>query len=390
MKILFYLPVVTPWWFHHIIAPLVRHLAVRAEVHVMVPPMWSGTGIRPEQVAAFADCDAVEWHILDGDDHPKLRSSAADFGDLIALVQSIDADITLCRSADLETPRRFPGIVKFIMEGGFPPFPSPEEWIVFRDHPFDHGVMPALDAEERDRLSAAFAPAWTSTRHRFGDEAVDRGTLLDRIGLPRDRAVIGLPLEYEHPENFFAIHRSIRSNADLVPALADALGGDVLLAVTDHPLNDLYCDRAPLRESLARLGDRVVMVEAAPGRERPTFDLAQACSGMIFDNSKTISVAGFFGTPIARTASWQTGTWLNAANDLAAFARAARDGTAAAPDEAEARAWFAFHVANSVLNLSHPDVDAELILDMIEKPVDPHRWEAGLRRYADVYPELFQ
>ena len=390
MRILFYLPVVTPWWFDRIVAPLIRHLAVSAEVHVMVPPLWSGTGIGPEQLAAFVDCEGIEWHILDGDDHPKLRLSAADFGDLIDLVQAIDADITLCRSADLETPRRFPGIVKFIMEAEFPPFPAAPEWIVFRDHPFDHGVLPSLDGKARADLSAVFAPAWASTRRRFGEEEVDRGSLLDRLGLPRDRAVIALPLEYEHEENFFAIHRRIRSNADLIPALAEELGEDVLLAVTDHPLNVLHCDRTPLKDALARLDGRAVMVEATRELERPTFHLAQACAGMVFDNSKTISVAGFFGTPIARTSFWPTGSWMNAASDLAAFARAARDGSAASPDEADARAWFAFHVANNVVNLSHPDTDARLILDMIETPVDPRRWPAGVQRYADAYPELFQ
>ena len=67
-----------------------------------------------------------------------------------------------------------------------------------------------------------------------------------------------------------------------------------------------------------------------------------------------------------------------------------RDGTAAAPDDEGTRAWFAFHVANNVLNITHPDVNGAMILEMIERPVDPGRWDGNLSRYADVYPELFQ
>jgi hypothetical protein len=388
MRILFYLPVVTPWWFDNVIAKLIWELSDEAEIHVLVPPMWQGTGIGPEQLLQLGGCASVVWHILDGDDHPRLRSSAAGCPDLLELVHSIDPQLTLCRSADIDTPRLFPGTVKFVMEAGFPPFPAGEEWVVLRDHPFDHGVMPDIGDGARARLAAAFTPAW-QTRHGQFDEG-DRAGLLDRLGLPRDRAVIALPLEYEHEENFFAIHRRIRCNGELVAAVADAVGDEVLLAVTDHPLNVRFCDRRPLREALARLDGRAVLIDATPERVRPTFDLARACGGMIFDNSKTISVAAFFGTPILRTADWQTGGWLNAAGDLAGFARSVRDGTAAAPDEAGTLAWFGFHVANNVLDLSHPDVNGALILDMVARPVDPGRWDAGLARYADVYPELFQ
>jgi hypothetical protein len=388
MRILFYLPVVTPWWFDHVVSGLIWELSAEAEIHVMVPPLWRGTGIGPEQLHALAGCENVARHILDGDDHPALRSSAAGCPDLFELVNEIDSDLTLCRSCDIDRPRRFPGIVKFIMEAGFPPFPAGDEWVVLRDHPFDHGIMPDLGAAARARLADAFAPAWSARHGQFGADS--RADMLEQLGLPRDRAVIALPLEYEHEENFFGIHSRIRNGADLVPAVAEALGDDVLLAVTDHPLNSKYCDRTGLHDAIARLGDRAVLIDANSQRVRPTFDLARACGGMIFDNSKTISVAAFFGTPILRSSEWQTGGWLNAAGDLAGFAKAVRDGTAAAPDDEGTRAWFGFHVANNVLNLAHPEVNGRLILDMVETPVDPGRWDAGLSRYADAFPELFQ
>ena len=390
MKILFYLPVVTPWWFDNIIKPMIGHLLPIAEVHVMVPPLWSGTGVGPEQLRGLADSESIAWHILDGDDHPKLRVSAAGFDDLIELVHAIDPDITLCRSADVETPRRFPGIVRYVMEAGFSPFPAPSEVVVFRENPFDHGILPPMDAPARDRLASAFAPAWERTHARFDEMSGGRPAMLERLGLGTDRPVIALPLEYEHKENFFLIHRSIRGNAELVAAVAEELGADVQLAVSDHPLNRLYVKQEPLRESLARLPDRVVLIESGPGLKSPTTELARACAGMIVDNSKVFSLGAFFGTPIARTSSAGTGSWMNAASDLPAFARALCNGGAAPPDEDGARTWFAFHVANSLLHMSHPDVDGHLIVEMIRRPVDPGRWSAGLGRYADIYPGLFQ
>lgn len=390
MKILFYLPVVTPWWFAKIIKPMIRHLVPIAEVHVMVPPLWSGTGIGPNELRGFTEADSIAWHILDGDSHPQLRGSTTAVDEVIELVHAIDPDISLCRSADLETPRRFPGIVRYVMEGGFSPFPAPSDVVVFREHPFDHGILPPIDDELRASLASAFAPAWERTQARFDEAPGGRPAMLERLGLGSDRPVIALPLEYAHEENFFLIHRSIRSNAELVPALVEELGGGVRLAVTDHPLNLLHCDGGPLRESLARLSDRVVLIEPGPGLKSPTVELARACAGMIVDNSKVFSLAAFFGTPIVRTSPSATGSWMNAATDLPGFARALCNGGAAAPDEDGARAWFAFHFANSLLNMSHPDVDGALIVEMIENPVDPNRWSAGLGRYADTYPELFE
>ncbi|MGZ8348720.1 MAG: hypothetical protein ACXWU2_01725, partial [Allosphingosinicella sp.] len=243
MKVLFYLPVITPWWFDNIVARLIRLLADEAEVHVMVPPLWRGTGIGPEQLCELADREDIFWHILDGDDHPQLRLSAASCPELLDLVHEIGPDITLCRSADLVTPRAFPGVVRHIMEGGFPPFPSQGEWVVLRDDPFDHGVMPVLHDRERAALLAAFDPAWQALRRQLPGHGVARDARRAAAGLPDGRAIIALPLEYEHEENFYAGDGPFARGADLVWAIAETLGEDVLLAVTDHPLNTLHCDR---------------------------------------------------------------------------------------------------------------------------------------------------
>ena len=91
----------------------------------MVPPLWCGTGIGPEQLPSVIAADRVEWHILDGDDHPRLRAGGDGFDDLIDLVHDIDPDLTL-------VPERRPRIAAPLSgqasatswKSAFPPFPS--------------------------------------------------------------------------------------------------------------------------------------------------------------------------------------------------------------------------------------------------------------------------
>jgi hypothetical protein len=387
MKIAFYLPVVTPWWFDNIVAPLIDRLAQEAEVHVLVPPLWCGTGIGPEQLPSVSAADRVEWHILDGADHPRLRAGGDGFDDLIGLVHEIDPDLVLCRSADLELPRRFPGKVRYIMEAAFPPFPSRTEWLVLREHPFDHCMVPDLGAADRDGLRAGFDPVWSAIRRTVDDQAADEDV---RKSAGSDEIVLSLPLEYEHEENFFGIHRPYADNAALVSALAEAVDDDVQLAVTDHPLNLLHCDRTALDAAVARHMDRVRMVSPRRAVDRPTLPVVRASDGMIVSNSKVISIAAFLGKPILRLSNHATGPWLNAYSDLRTFLGALREGAPNLPSQDEAKTFFAFHAANNIIDLTHEETDARLILDMVETPVDPRRWPAGIRRYADSYPEHFQ
>ncbi|WP_162806712.1 hypothetical protein [Sphingosinicella terrae] len=388
MRILFYLPVVTPWWFDHIVARLIERVAREAEVHVMVPPLWQGTGIGPDQLLGVDGSDRIAWHILDGEGHERLRTCAAGFDALFDLVAEIDADITFCRSADVESPRRFPGTVRYLMEGAFPPFPSRDEWIVLREQPFDHGAMPPIGAEAETALVRAIEPAWHRTRQLFGQE--DRASRLHRLGLPADRLVLALPLEYEHEENFFGIHRSHADNAALVAELADSLDANAVLAVTDHPLNRLYCDRSALHETIARRGGAVRLIEGEGEPKQATLDLVAACDGLVVGNSKAITIGGFLGKPILRLSDHASGAWLNAGTDLAAFTVGLRSGSAPTPSASGAQAWFAFHAANSVIDPADADLDAGSLFERVEKPVDPRRWHASLLRYAQTYPELFQ
>ena len=118
--------------------------------------------------------------------------------------------------------------------------------------------------------------------------------------------------------------------------------------------------------------------------------VARASNGMIVSNSKVISIAGFLGKPILRLSDHATGHWLNAYSDLPAFLGAVREGAPNLPSADEAKTFFAFHAANNIIDLTHKETDARLILDMVESPVDPRRWPAAIRRYAESYPELVQ
>ena len=109
MRVLFYLPIVTPWWFDNIVVHLIHVLARECEVHVMVPPSWRGTGISKAQAPHIEALPHVHWHLLNGDAHPQLRIDASEDSALLDSVASLAPDLTLCRSADLKTPARFPG-----------------------------------------------------------------------------------------------------------------------------------------------------------------------------------------------------------------------------------------------------------------------------------------
>jgi len=387
MRVLFYLPVVTPWWFDNIVAPVIDHLAAQAEVHVIVPPLWRGTGIGPDQLPRVAAADLIQWHIMDGEDHQKLRTGGAPFDELIDLVHDIDPDISLCRSADLDTPRRFPGIVRYMMEAAFPPFPSLDQWFVLREQPFDHCVMPRLGPTERHALDAGFEEIWSAVSRKVAGRSSD-ADLRGEAG-PGD-IILSLPLEYEHEENFFGIHRPYAENAELVAALAETVDDGVLLAVTDHPLNRLHCDRTALDAAVADHARRVRLVLPRRRNDQPTVAVAAASDGMIVGNSKVISIAAFLGKPILRLSDHESGDWLNAYTDLPTYLGALRRGTANLPAQDAAKTFFAFHAANNIIDPTHEETDGRTILDMIESPVDSRRWPASIRRYADCYPELVQ
>lgn len=376
MRILFYLPVVTPWWFVSKITPMIRVLTAEHDVSIMVPPLWHETGIEAQHLLGLCDIDRVDWHILDGEDHPKLRTSAIDEEELFALVARIDPHFTLCRSADLETPARFPGIVRHIMEAAAPPFMLKEPIVWLSDTLFDHGLIPDLTPGQRGRLETSFAGPWRDLRGRFAGNR--REAFLESAALPTDRKIIGLPLEYEHPELFFRIHDSHGSNIELLETLASQMTDDVQLAVTTHPLSELYCDNGPLLAAIDRLGDKVHLIQRTDPSVDVTMQLAQHADGMIVGNSKCFASAAFFGTPLLRLSRFRTGGWMHAHSEVAPFLNAIGTGTAREISEAVARLWFAFHFLNNVFEPTDATLTASDIVDRIVHPVNEARWDKAL------------
>src|SRR3546814_21016486 len=106
MRVLFYLPVITPWWFDNIVGGMIKTLSAVFDVHVIVPSLWSGTGIGPDQIVPLLDQGDVNWHVLDSDRYRHIRTSAQEMPEILDLVSKIDADYTLFRSPDITPPNQ--------------------------------------------------------------------------------------------------------------------------------------------------------------------------------------------------------------------------------------------------------------------------------------------
>lgn len=390
MRILFYLPVVTPWWFDNIVIHPIRALARQHEVHVMVPPLWSGTGIGPDQLANCADLDHVAWHILDGEDHPLLRTGEADRAEILDLVHRIAPDVSFCRSADLETPAAFPGVVKHLMEGGASPFPLSEFELHLKDSPFATAEMPALTDDERAWIDAAIEPAWETLRREADGRKIGRAAMCERYGLPSNKIIVAVPLEYEHRENFFRIHSSHRRNADLVAELAQSFGDDVFLAVSNHPLNALHVDNRGLERTIAAMPDRARLIADEGEGGSATRLISMHCDGIFVENGKTLTSGAFYGKPVVRRSTFASGEWARVYDRLDRFAAGLRDGKADIADPADARTWFGYHIANNAFDPRDPEVSADELIARTLTPFDPDRWETGMARYRAFKPELFQ
>lgn len=375
---MFYLPVVTPWWFANIVVHLLRVMAREHDVHVLVPPLWQGTGMGPDQLALVDDLTNVQWHLLDGPDHPRLRDDASGEDDLFEFVAAIEPDLTLCRSADIRSPARFPGIVRYIMEGAAPPLETAPAWVSLTQGLFDYGVMPEITQTQAARLDA-FATTFDHALSTGGFGS--RASWLEANGLDTDAMIIGLPLEYEHEENFFGQHHLYPDNASLIAGLADALPDGAVLAVTNHPLNELYGDNSGIEAALEALGSRAVMLPSTTQAGSATLALAKHCDGMIVGNSKSWSTCAAYGIPLMRLSGFATGGWANAYTSLDAFFADLERGTAIAANPAKARRWFAYHLLDQAFDPADPSLQASDIINRIAKPVDPARWVPALSRY---------
>ncbi len=389
MRVVFYLPVVTSWWFDCVVEPLIRVMARDCEVHVLAPAPWRQTGVGPRELARCADLPDVRWAIMDGEDHPSTRTAAEARDDIIGYVHGLAPDLVLCRSADYEILRGFPGTVRLLMEGRLEPFATPPGWFTFQDRPFDHGVLPALSEGERAELVRLIEPAWARIEARHAARAGEREAVLARCGITGDRPMLLVPLEYEGEENFFGFHRvGAVPNAETVRELAARVGPEFVLALTNHPLNDLNVDSAALMRAVDEL-DNVVLAPPHIGGDPATIALARHCDGLVLGDSKTWSLGAFLGKPMLRRTRFESGDWLNVYSEFDAFLPAVASGTARTAAREDAMLWFGFHLANALIAPRDPELTAADIAARARQPIDPGRWEAAIGRLRRASPDLF-
>lgn len=375
-RILFYLPNVTTWWFDNIVARLMRLLATEHEIHVMVPPYWQGTGLLPEQLEPFAEGPEITWHILDADNNRALRNHGTDHAEVRELAAAIDPDYVLCRCADPEAIHAFPGTVRFITEGAAAPFLNTGNPVIFTTRVFEFGNLPPLTDDLAGRLESLFADIWADYEEELRAPAPPWRPL---AGVDPDRTVVCVPLEYELAESFTVPHRLFEDNRTLVDRVDAAFDKDIFLAFTNHPVNERHADNSAIEARIAALGPERAALVRSPFPEVNATDLiACDCDGAVLDLSKSHLVFGYYGVPMVRPPGHATAPWLNMETDLDAFAAAVREGRAKPPCPDMLKRWFAFHIANSALDLTNPRLTAAEAFDFIRRPLNPDRWEANL------------
>ncbi len=393
MRILFYLPVVTPWWFANIIVPLVRACAQTHELHVMAPPTWRGTGIGRGDAAHIETLPHVHWHLLDGPDHPRLRVDASGESDLIDFVDKLAPDLTLCRSADTVTPALFPGEVRYIMEGGAPPFCMPAEGVTLKHTLFDHGFLPPMNPETARALDAIGERIWSSKiAHLKALVLPSREEFLTMAGIEDgSHPLIGLPLEYEHPECFFTQHHAFPNNADMIRAVAEAIGDRATLLVTHHPLSELHGDVSEANAVIAGSNGKVRLLRpdafASSQANIATQAMAAHCDAMIVGNSKSWTICAALETAVLRLSSARSADWVSPYSNLTSLLSDVANGRALPPDQTSAKRWLAHHICNCVFDPLDPALSADDITRRAAMPVDPTRWDAALARYHALNPD---
>lgn len=370
MRILFYLPLARRWMLENVLEPMIDKLASRADVHVMVPAIW-------------IEGRAAAWHR-----NVTLHPLKMERGDLDALdvtgpppeiieaAAAIAPDHCLCRSANASLPGRFPGRVQYIMEASAPPFRLSPHWVSLQPGIFDHGMTPQLPNEQRAALVALITPVWREMEQARPRDPSWRA----RHDLPTDRRIVALPLEYDHRDNLFAIHRNVRPNAALVSRMAARLPASLFLAATDHPLNILFLDQHDLRETIAANANRAILLPPSAAGGDITSILAQHADGMIVGDSKSFAAAAFHGTPILRTSTFASGSWMRAYTDLDGFAADLAAGRARAADRADAMLWFAHYLSAQAFAPRDAEVSGDEIVERIEGGVRPESWRAMLAR----------
>ncbi|MEL6707102.1 MAG: hypothetical protein AAFP79_02380 [Pseudomonadota bacterium] len=384
MRILFYLPVITPWWFARIVKPVIERLANDHKIHVIAPPPWRNTGIGKTEIQLCANMPDICWHIVNDAGHPSMRTDPIEREGIVAFVQDLAPDYTICRSADFDTVKAFPGVVRHITEGAADPLRLGPDSFHFTICPFDHGVMPDLSADQTAQLDAMIEPYWDAMRRSDQLQDVQNDYLNEWADLPSDRPVVFLPLEYEHEENFYTVHRvGATPNAAMLEELSERLGDRVFLALTNHPLNEAHLDNSAVARVVRANGSSMKLLPGkTPIGTRASNFLMTTADGVILGDSKVYAMAGFHGTPMLRLSRFATGAWMNANEELEPFLDGLSKRSIAAPDQASAKTWFAYHTANNLSCPRNLELTGDEILSRLETPCDPNRWEANFAYFA--------
>jgi len=355
MKILFYLPVVTPWWFTELLTPLIRSLHGDAELHVMVAPIWRNTGIEGDHLAPLADLDGIHWHVIDHEDPDLFRRDGAAVPGLLDLVHEIAPDLTIARSADFTTPMQFPGLVRYLMEGWLPPFAITSLSLMLEPQPFRLGVMPEGSDALIDACTDALGDLWSAP-------AAIRTPILRQdwrtaLGLPAQRPILAVPLAYEHEECYFQETSAFPRGLDLLLNLLNSIDPQVFLAVTDHPLNRKYVDRSDIAALIAEVPERAALcvLDDVPGG--PTGILAVRGDAMLVEQGKSWATAAYCGTPMLHFGNSDTAGWLNCAELDFASGTPWSPETLRKPDMDAARRFFSWHFGTRVFDPGNVSLD---------------------------------
>lgn len=339
MKILFYLPVVTPWWFENIITPMVLALGKDpdvSQIHIVVASLWRNTGVAPYHLRPLDGVDKIRVHMVDTVSNKNatrdFRLDGADVPGLMDLVTTINPDITLARSADVVTPRRFPGRLRFITEGAAPPYKTDARWVVLDEHPFRHGLL-------KDQVHASSAVCYELVG-LLPVEKQPPESARKRLSLPTGRPILAAPLHYEHEENFFLRHAAYPTALAEIRTLLQNTDPNVILAITDHPLNRIHVDRRELRKALAKYPKRIVVCD----QDNATPLLSACADAMVSDLSKAWSLAAFNGTPIINIGREPMAEWIHATPGAAGIKHIAQGNGLPIADPEALKLWYGWHL----------------------------------------------
>ncbi|WDF71700.1 hypothetical protein [Novosphingobium sp. KACC 22771] len=346
MRLFFYLPVITPWWFEAIVAPMLIRLNADPwvkEIHVMAAPLWGHTGVEGAQLEPLIAQEKLRWHIVDQGDPGLFRNHGAAVPGLIETVASIRPDLTLARSSDFVTPALFPGPVLYLMEAEASPFATDPLWVVLEKTPLSYGAMPD-DWALPDDLAARMDALWAGAAGRFGPFSV-----------PLSRPSLAVPLPCEHEENLFLRHAAHGDSVALLQSLLAGLPEEWRIEVCDHPLNRLHGDRSALEACVAAAPDRISMAEHG------TEAMVAGASAVLTDLSRSWTLAAFAGKPMLHWGQRALAPWMKAGSDPAELT---------GPDRDAARRWFAWHLTARLLRPGAVDLNL-LLRQAREQPT----WE---------------